>query len=210
MITTPSEYAELLYKIQNQNAPIEAALIPSDEPIYQVDLNSRTISAPEFLSVEHEHAAEVIFFEVDRFYDNMDLTQTTCIIQYVNANNESYVYAVPFMDAFTHKDKLIIPWQISGAATAYPGNVTFIFRFFIMDNDSYRVDSQNQTLIPGDDGVKFYYNLATLPATSKVLHGLAPEFLSDEYKATIGDFTYIMLQELNSVRRDSMLYWVDV
>ena len=210
MITIPSEYSELLYKIQDKNAPIEAALIPSDEPIYSIDLNSRTIEAPEFLSVQHEHDAEVIFFEVDRYYDNMDLSETTCVIQYVNANNESYVYAVPFMDAFTHKDKLIIPWQISGAVTAYPGTVSFIFRFFIMDKDSYYEDPSNNTLIPGPNGVKFYYNLATLPATSKILYGMSPEFSAEEYKATIGDFTYVMLQELNSVRRDSVLYWVDV
>ena len=80
MITTPEEYIAKLYLIQNNNLPTVALLLPSDETIYNIDLNSRTIEAPEFLSTETDHFAETIYFKVDRYFDNMDSTKTICII----------------------------------------------------------------------------------------------------------------------------------
>lgn len=80
MITTAAEYEQYLARIQDENAPSIAILLPSDERIYNVDLNSRKIEAPEFLSVEKDHHAECIYFMVDRFFDNMDLSNTVCVI----------------------------------------------------------------------------------------------------------------------------------
>lgn len=166
MITTPEEYFSKLYQIQSNNLPTAALLLPSDERIYNIDLNTRIIEAPEFLSVETDHFAETIYFKVDRYFDNMDLTKTVCVIQYENdaAKNAegrpagSFAYLVPFYDIahFGNENKILIPWAIGGAATAAAGTVTFAMRF-------YKFNADKSELI---------YNLNTMPAKSKVLHGM--------------------------------------
>jgi hypothetical protein len=81
---------------------------------------------------------------------------------------DHFVYPVPFVDTYTLKDslKMILPWNISGSASIAPGEITYSFRFFefepIKDDDGNIVDYTE----------KLIYNLNTLPATSKILHGL--------------------------------------
>ena len=72
MVTNPAEYAKLLWKIQDQNPPTTALLLPNSERLIEVDLNTRLISAPEYLSVATDHRAETVFFVMDRFHDNVD------------------------------------------------------------------------------------------------------------------------------------------
>jgi hypothetical protein len=50
MITSPEDYLKHLYEIQNNNFPTKAILLPTDETIYDVDLNTREVKAPKFLS----------------------------------------------------------------------------------------------------------------------------------------------------------------
>ena len=203
MITTPEEYLAKLYQIQDNNLPTIALLLPSDETIYNVDLNSRTIEAPEFLSTETDHFAETIYFKVDRYFDNMDLTKTVCIIQYendssVNADGDpagGFAYLVPFYDIshFEEENKILIPWAIGGPATAAAGNVTFAIRF-------YKFNAEGTSLI---------YNLNTLPATSKILHGM--NVINEKENFIIPDTTVEMIyQEIDTIRSSVDLAWVDV
>ena len=213
MITSPQEYDKLLYKIQDYNAPTEVTLIPNDERVFKIDLNTRSIEAPEFLSVEHEHHAETIYFICDRFYDSMDLANTTCIIEYINANKQGYIYAVPFMDVTTNPNKIIIPWCIAGPATAFSGDVTFMVCFYTIDKDSID-EALIYNEITGDYQVadesllKYFYKLSTLPATSKVLHGMSEEQLHEEYELSARVINLIF-QKIEEVRKGTVLYWID-
>ena len=85
MIVTPQEYNSLISRLVDQNNFINMLRVPKDEIVYKIDLNERKIYAPEFLSVEEDHNAEIIWFEADRFYDDFDLYSSTCLIQYINA-----------------------------------------------------------------------------------------------------------------------------
>lgn len=159
MITSAEEYYASLFAITaNGNKPELIPILPSTETIYNIDLNSRTVETPEFLSVQYDHTSETIYFMCDRFHDNMDLSETTCIIQYINANNEGRYYVVPYYDVYTYRDsnKMLIPWCIEGEATKAAGNVSYSFRFF-------KTNSTNTAII---------YNLNTAVATSKVLIGM--------------------------------------
>jgi hypothetical protein len=40
------------------------------------------VATPEVLSVEYDHNSKSIFFSVDRFFDNVDLSEMSCVIQY--------------------------------------------------------------------------------------------------------------------------------
>lgn len=203
MITTPEEFLKKLYLVNNKNVPTIALLMPSTETIYNVDLNKRTIEAPEFLSVETDHFSETVYFKVDRYYDNMDLTNTVCIIQYENKNAKKedgtpaggYAYLVPFYDIqhFKDENKILIPWAIGGPATAAAGDVDFAIRF-------YQVSA---------DGQQIVYSLNTLPSHSKVLHGMNVVTEDNENFIIPTGTVEDIYNQINILREQISLYWID-
>ncbi len=194
MITTPQEYYDLLYRIQDENKPSLAVLLPSDEKIYEVDMNSRKIEAPKYLSVELDHRAETIYFKVGRYYDNIDLANMTCVVQYINAKGEGRVYPVPFYDVETYADEnmMLFPWCIDGEATKASGNVTYSIRFYDID----------------ESATYMRYNMSTLPSKSEVLHGISSKTDIDESNDYLLSFKDQILAQLKKVSEYD-LYWID-
>lgn len=137
MITSYYDYQAYLYSLNNPNHRLQITKLPSDEPFYKIDLNKRTIQAPDFLSVNLDHNAETIFFEVDRYFENIDLADMTCVLSYINANpnpkESGFIYHPPFIDIITKPGKIIIPWFIEGPATLYSGNITFAIQFYHLE-----------------------------------------------------------------------------
>lgn len=207
MISTPEEYLSYLHLIQNKNFPNRAILLPSTESIYEIDLNKRTIQAPKFLSVNTDHRAETIYFIVDRYFDNMDLTKTVCLVQFINKNakqengvpQDGYCYAVPFYDVDTYKDenKILFPWMIEGPATAAAGPVEFAIRFYLVSGD----------------GSKYLYNLNTQTATSQVLHGMDVINEDNENFTIPINIAEQLFQEIDIIKtqlQQKSILWVDV
>lgn len=223
MATAYSPYLELLNRLQSykdgdgQSYPRIAELVPIEDSICDIDLNSRTIALPEekyaltsditykadkvyyhkvvdndkvsyvsfrpvvdqlikddnepvyerysgFLSVQFEHNAEIIYFRCARYFQHMDLAQTVCIVEFVNAHGDTSLYWVPFYDINHYSKKsdgteepvIIFPWAINGLATEYEGEVTFTVRFYQLNND----------------GSAYNFNMSMQPTTGKVLHGM--------------------------------------
>lgn len=194
MITTPKEYYDLLYRIQDENKPSLAVLLPSNEKIYEIDMNSRKIEAPKYLSVELDHRAETIYFKVGRYYDNIDLANMTCVVQYINAKGEGRVYPVPFYDVETYADEnmMLFPWCIDGEATKASGNVTYSVRFYDID----------------ESATYMRYNMSTLPSKSEVLHGISSKTDIDESNDYLLSFKDQILAQLKKVSEYD-LYWID-
>lgn len=167
--------------------------IPSDEPIMIVDLNQRTIQAPEYLSVQYDHHAETVFFIVDRYFDSVDLATKTGIVQYKNALKEDRIFIIPYYDTTYAENKIVFPWCISGEATKAAGIVEFSVRF-------YEVDIDNRC---------FLYNLNTQPAKSKVLHGMNST-IPEEYCSLDVQFEQEVLDRLARVEKSYNLFWLDV
>lgn len=166
MITSAQEYYSNLYRIQDENPPTLALLLPSTERIYNINLNARTIEAPEYLSVETDHRAEAIYFKMPRYFDGVDLTAKTAVIQYENALGEGHVYVVPFFDVETAdrlginegddlRQTVLFPWLIDNVVAKAAGTVKYNIRFFEMSSETHLL-----------------YSLNTLPAESKILHGI--------------------------------------
>lgn len=210
MITTSQEYLQNLYILQDQNFPqLIASDIPEDEAKLVIDLNTRIVSAPEFLSVEKDHNAETLYFIVDRYFDNVDLATMSCIVQYQNASKDTssngYIYAVPryYLIAPEGQQKLIFPWVIEGPATAYSGTVTFSVRFYRISGE-YHEDINQSTL-------QYEYLLNTLPAKSKVLEGMDVLETSENYTYNPNVFAdiYQQIKEIKDVYTDTnILYWI--
>ena len=52
MVTTPLEYNQFLYEIEWDKQGMQTNVrIPSNSPLYDIDLNTRTIVAPKTLGV---------------------------------------------------------------------------------------------------------------------------------------------------------------
>ena len=195
MITTAEEYYSHLFQIQDHNAPSLALLLPRDEIIYNIDLNTRKIEAPNVLSAQYDHYAETIYFSVDRYFDNMDLTNTVCVVQFINEKKEEegHLYVVPFYDItyFQNENKILFPWCIGEAATKYSGIVTFSIRFYKLN-----------------DNEEIIYNLNTLSAKSEVLHGLDTSNFLDTPTTDATELDKIW-NAIKNLKDQDDLYWIE-
>lgn len=155
-----------------------------------------------FLSVQYEHNAEVVYFRCPRYFQNMDLATTVCVVEYVNAHGDASLYWVPYYDIThysvapdgTEEPVIIFPWAVNGLVTAYEGEVQFAVRFYrLMDN-----------------GTSYYFNLSTQPQTGKVLHGMdlsnASELDILRYDADIVDQIYATLA---AGLEQAAIYWTE-
>lgn len=182
------ETLEQLYNIQKESAPSNVYL-PYAHNIYDVDLKTRTIHGPEMISVQRDHRSEVIYFKVDRFVDFMDLANTVCVIEYIipgDVKRIPYLYAVPFYDVvkFAQENKIIFPWNVSGAATLKSGKIEYAIRFFKID----------------ENGSKLIYNLNTLPTTSSILSNIegSSELMNTEYDIPVEAYESLIWQVKNN------------
>lgn len=219
-INTVESYNDLLYEMQSfrdeagHGYPQIANLLPTEDQICTIDLNTRTIEVPQFLSVQFDHNAEIVYFKVPRYMDNMDLANTVCVIEYLNAPHadgkktvqDPGIFWVPFYDVGHYDveiDKdgeeivtpvMYIPWSIGGLATAYSGTVTFAVRFYVLDETK-----------------KFLYNMSTKPAKCDVLHGL--DLTDDEALKVFELETNVVQQIYNDLTMavaNATTYWEDV
>lgn len=216
MITTAEEYYSQLATIQQSNGiPEIAVLMPKEEQIFEIDLNSRTIQSPEFLSVTTDHTAETIYFKVNRYFDNIDLSTMVAVVQYIIPDeltgmpkDEGYLYVVPFYDVQTYggaeyanNPYIVFPWCISGSATKNAGTIKYSIRFFKID----------------DSGSYFLYNLNTLPTTSQILYGMdISKSETFDFATTDNGIDYVLeaIQDIKNILNDDesglSLRWIDV
>ncbi len=185
---------EQLHEIQSTKAPSNVFL-PYAHNIYDIDLNTRTIKGPEFLSVRRDHRAEVIYFKIDRFFDYMDLANTICVIEYILPEDTTripHLYIVPFYDVSTYlkEGKMIFPWAVGGAATSKKGELEYAIRF-------YRIEGEGENK-------KLSYNLNTLPTSSLVLPSMEVDEEAMRVEYDIDLDTY---HDLISQLQENKTYW---
>lgn len=206
-LTKIESFKDLLFQIQTyedekgQRFPQLVHLLPENDQIFDIDLDSRTINIPQFLSVQYDHNAEIIYFRCPRYFDNMDLAMTVCIIEYINADGQSGLYWVPYYNVDVYKDDdesltplMLIPWSIQGLVTASSGVVTFTVRF-------YQLDAERRD---------FLFNMSMQPAQGEVLHGIN---LSDKDLEKFKLDTTVVHQiyaDLALVQSNATTMWKDV
>lgn len=102
MIATAEEYLQQLWQLYDGNVPTKAIVLPRDETIYEIDLNTRTIKAPYLSGITKDQNAETFYFIVDRFHGEIDLVNTACLVYYKNkTSGTGSFYPVPFYDITT-------------------------------------------------------------------------------------------------------------
>ena len=150
-------YLKKLEEIQNGTTTQDTIFNQTpDEDKFIINADTREISVPSSFSnigVIYDHNAETIFFKIPRYFDNVDLNDHTCIIQYINAGKEEDIYTVTQKD-ISSEGEIIFGWKITNSVTKYFGSVSFAVRFYSITN-----------------GV-FNYNFNTKIAQFNVLNGL--------------------------------------
>jgi hypothetical protein len=162
------------------------------------------------LGTKNDHYAETIYFKMDRYFDNMDLTTTVGLVQYVNKNakhddgtkDEGHIWPIPFYDATTcvqldpnDKDKIIFPWSIDGFVTKATGPVEFAFKFYLLD----------------ESGKNYIYNLNTSSATSKVIDGMNVITAENINLQMDADDIEAIIEEMQALREvaTNKVTWID-
>ena len=203
------DFFQYLKNIQNSNiyAP-SISPIPSDAPTIEVNLNTRKINIEDseykdFLSLREDHRAETVYFEVDRYFEDVDLNNCSCVVQYINlgapkgVKPKLRIYPITLKDLETKKrfGKMILAWNIGGEATEYSGNLMFSLIF-------YKVN---------EIGDRFLYSLHTMPAQGYVLHGMdysEDQKIESDYYYTLADQNNY--ESLFALINQKNVYWNDL
>lgn len=161
MITTPAEYLAKLEEIKKQqDQQLSGRLaVPSTEPRFIINANTREITVPSALQtvgVTKDHNAETVFFEIDRYFDDVDLFNKTIAIQYINAAGKQYVIGPTSKNLEEGTGKIVFGWTLSEDALAQSGKIRFSVRIYSIDEDTKVMN----------------YNLGTKTASVTVAEGL--------------------------------------
>lgn len=201
MITGSQEYEQFLANVAETAPSVLKMRLPTNEPVYEINLNTRKISSPPFIGVEGDHKAEYVFFQMDRFYDMIDLSETIGMVIFKNANNEEYYQLIPYYDIYSIDGKIIFPWVIQAPAAMFGGQVLFSFKFF-------KVDPTSQKLL---------YEINTVIGKTKVLNGwVNAGGIEHDYKTLTPESFVIDNETLNKLNlilssaKYSRLYWLEV
>ena len=143
--------------------------LPLDEPHLKIDANTRTINTKDFtgvLSVQGDEIAEIVFFEIDRYFDATDLAQMQIAIQWKNKEEDGSTPAFiritkPISDE--GDEKLIFGWPITSDITRVPGAVQFSVRFYDRNDDTEEMN----------------YSFVTLPTTMNIGASLTTDLDED-------------------------------
>lgn len=170
MITDSVDYKARLKEIQ-ESVHVTYQTLPYDEPRFIIDANTRKIDIPSefgFLAVLKDHKAETIYFEIDRYFDEHDLSDHTCVVQFQLIDNLKQnspfqdhvlyegIYPVTSLDLESSDGKIIFGWNIQDDVTQFAAQVNFSVRFFT-------INSEDNT---------FEFNFNTLTSSSTILKTL--------------------------------------
>ena len=127
-------------------------ILPIDEPNFIIDLNTRSIKPPKgdyVYAVVGDDLAETLYFETDRYFDNVDLNDMTIAIV-VNTGKEKYLVPTSVRDITSKPAKIIFGWPISKEITENSTTLEFAVRFYTFNEKqqlAYNLSTQTNKLI---------------------------------------------------------------
>lgn len=168
-IKSLEEYFANLYTIYQftQDYPEYTSMcfaMPVDEPLFEIDANSRVISVPaEFkkngIGVIGDHQAETVYFKIDQYFDyqsfykllNDDANGHVVINWAFTPSGSKAVESSGSVEAFGPCDNLqpgylIFGWVIDRDMTVKAGVLTFSVQFYHIDPTSGEMDYSFSTL----------------------------------------------------------------
>lgn len=115
---------------------IPFSLNPTNEPVIEIDSDSRIINVPDGIKtigiVAGDHLAETFYFHISRYFDERDLSKHQAIIRYINAGNE-YGESKP-VDITIEENDITLGWTLDNKVTRYAGEVSFTIQWETIEN----------------------------------------------------------------------------
>ena len=142
-------------------------MLPLDEEYFTINADTRVISIPTIfarngVSLTGDQRAETLLFEIDRYFDYMDLIRAQIQVQWTSPSGVDGTSEISLVDY--DSKKIRFGWTLSSDVIDAVGNLKFSVRFFMKNGGSV------------------IYSLNTIPVSVAVKAGLRVE---------IGESTYI-------------------
>lgn len=142
-ISTLDEYFQHLYEISQIDPSL--IILPLDEEKFSIDGNSRKIVVPQAftkngIGVQGDHYAEYIYFEIDRYFENIDFgsPSITAVVEFIDANQQKHFTKAWIKYTDEKSSKVLIGWPITQDVTSKAGSIKFSVRLFELDGNSYK------------------------------------------------------------------------
>lgn len=142
-ISTLDEYFQHLHEISLKDPSL--IILPLDEEKFFIDGNSRKITVPQAFTkngvgVQGDHYAEYIYFEIDRYFENIDFgsPSITAVVEFIDANQQKHFTKAWIKYTDEKSSKVLIGWPITQDVTAKAGSIKFSVRLFELEGNSYK------------------------------------------------------------------------
>lgn len=142
-ISTLDEYFQHLNEISLKDPSL--IILPLDEEKFSIDGNSRKIVVPQAftkngIGVQGDHYAEYIYFEIDRYFENIDFgsPSITAVVEFIDANQQKHFTKAWIKYTDEKSSKVLIGWPITQDVTSKAGSIKFSVRLFELDGNSYK------------------------------------------------------------------------
>lgn len=142
-ISTLDEYFQHLNEISLKDPSL--IILPLDEEKFFIDGNSRKITVPQAFTkngvgVQGDHYAEYIYFEIDRYFENIDFgsPSITAVVEFVDANQQKHFTKAWIKYTNEKSSKVTIGWPITQDVTSKAGSIKFSVRLFELEGNSYK------------------------------------------------------------------------
>lgn len=151
-ISTLDGYFQHLNEISQKDPSL--IILPLDEEKFFIDGNSRKIAVPQALTkngvgVQGDHYAEYIYFEIDRYFENIDFgsPSITAVVEFIDANQQKHFTKAWIKYTDEESSKIIIGWPITQDVTSKAGTIKFSVRLFELNTDGNSYKRSFGTLI---------------------------------------------------------------
>ena len=150
------KYVALTNPKKGQLVPVdyEYIMLPLDEPVLEINANTREILIPndfrKSAGVAGDHYAETLIFSIDRFYDYVDLYRKDMQIYIQWSDNAGIDHATPvkMIRYDEKKQKILFGWPLSSEVTSAARTLNFSVRFFLKNENDiiYSLNTRTHTL----------------------------------------------------------------
>ena len=151
-ISTLDGYFQHLHEISLKDPSL--IILPLDEEKFFIDGNSRKITVPQAFTkngvgVQGDHYAEYIYFEIDRYFENIDFgsPSITAVVEFIDANQQKHFTKAWIKYTDEKSSKVTIGWPITQDVTSKAGSIKFSVRLFELDADGNSYKRSFGTLI---------------------------------------------------------------
>lgn len=201
-ITSIEEYLSYILDLRTAEDKGDGvfSLLPLDEPMFEIDANTRTITVPEEfqsngISVQGDVVSEIVYFKINRFYDAQDLYLKKIYIQWTAPSGEQGVSVPWIVDVESEPNYIIFGWPLSSEITKESGTLTFSVRFYSMSSTKDELDYSFSTLSASAEiSSALDYDLANLETTDVILDD-ATALISNRFKPTIPSSSSAVAEE---------------